>query len=103
MAVRFYWTLVLIAGDSEHSDTAAVDEAQFMVERDAWMAGGCRGNNLDHRRSSPIFVVGENDRMKEIVFIERIAAALSGLVRGQQWPAGEARVRGGRASVDQCS
>jgi hypothetical protein len=43
MAVRFYWTLVLIAGDSDHSDNAAVDEAQLMVERDAWIAGGCRG------------------------------------------------------------
>jgi hypothetical protein len=43
MAVRFYWTLVLIAGDSKHSDNAAVDEAQFMVERDAWIADGCRG------------------------------------------------------------
>ena len=56
MAVRFYWTLVLIAGGSQQSDGTAVDEAKFMVERDAWIAGGVAGNNLDQRRSSPIFV-----------------------------------------------
>jgi hypothetical protein len=43
MAVRFYWTLVLIAGGSKHGGNTAVDEAQFLVEQDAWNAAGCRG------------------------------------------------------------
>lgn len=65
MAVRFYWTLVLIAGHSEYRDNAAVDEAQFMVDQTLG-SQGIAGNSLDPRRSSPIFFgVGENDRMKE--------------------------------------
>jgi hypothetical protein len=56
MAVRFYWTLVLIAGGSQRGDNVAVDEAQFRLNERLGSQAGVAGNNLDHRRSSPIFV-----------------------------------------------
>jgi hypothetical protein len=40
MAVRFYWTLVVIAGGSQHREHTVVEEAQLMVERDAGTPGG---------------------------------------------------------------